>query len=366
MIKFIYPTDGDMITDAALKHTDDGAMLLEICVESDKAVVVNGVHARLAPDGRWKAEAAPYVDGTLCARCAGEEASIRVHYLPHAYGKYSLSVDDNIRFLADLTLQPRHSLFDHPYLALYKRMHERFGAKVRLNLFYRMDGITFAQYGAFDLSMMTDRYRSEFIEHSDWLHLAFHSLQETPAYPYRNASYEEMQRDMQRVEREIIRFAGEQTLERATTIHFGQCTAEGVRALREGGIRELMGFMELDRLGRPSVSYGLSVERVLQTQRYGFWKDEKSDMIYGKIDVVMNAHSPRRIVEILEKQHADHPMRGFVEIMIHEQYFYADYCNYEPDYEERIEEGCRWCQEHGYSGAFAEEVIEPGTWNRIR
>ena len=80
-------------------------------------------------------------------------------------------------------------------------------------------------------------------------------------------------------------------------------------------------------------------------------------MMYGKIDVVMNSHSPEKIVQILDKQKAEYPLRGFVEIMIHEQYFYRDYFNYEPDYEARIEAGCRWCREHGYEGAFAQDVI---------
>ena len=27
-------------------------------------------------------------------------------------------------------------MFDHPYLAMYRRLHEKFGLKVQLNLFY--------------------------------------------------------------------------------------------------------------------------------------------------------------------------------------------------------------------------------------
>ncbi len=356
-MKFVYPTDGDMLTSAAGRLTDEG-FYTEAAVQSDEEVFIGSAKAQRDESGLWKAQVMLRAgENLLTARTKNKEIGISVHYLPDAGKKYALSVDDNIWWLAELTLFPRESLFDHPYLAVYRRAHEKYGAKVRFNLFYRVEGRAAEKYGAFDLSMMTERYKAEFEKNSDWMHLAFHSFQESPNNPYKNASYEEVARDWQKVRREIIRFAGEKSLEYATTIHFGCCTPEGIRALRDGGIRALMGFMSLDRKGRPSVSYNLSVQRVLDTQRYGFWKDKESGMIYGKIDVVMNSYSPEKIWQILEREHREYPLRGFCEIMIHEQYFYRDYFNYESDYEERILAGCRWCHEQGYRSAFVEEVI---------
>ena len=357
-MKFVYPTDGDMLTDAAGRIAEDGALMIEVCVQAEECVEVDGISAQRQADGTWRAEIALRgAHHTIRAKGKKEEICATVYRLPNAAGKYALSVDDNIWWLAELTTHPRKSLFDHPYLAVYRRMHEKYGAKVRMNLFYRVNECDEARYGAFDLSQMTDRYREEFIENSDWLHLAFHSFKESPAYPYREASAEQVLEDWKRVEQEIIRFAGEEALERATTLHFGACTHAGIRALGENGIRMLMGFMELDRRGNPSVSYNLSVDEIYRTQRYGFRYDQENGMIYGKIDVVLNSHSPEKIVQILDKQKAEHPLRGFVEIMIHEQYFYKDYFNYEPDYEARIEAGCRWCHERGYVGAFAQDVL---------
>ena len=53
---------------------------------------------------------------------------------------FCFTVDDNIRFLKDLTEQKYTSIFDHPYLAMYKRLHDAFGLKVQLNLFYQTEG----------------------------------------------------------------------------------------------------------------------------------------------------------------------------------------------------------------------------------
>ena len=357
-IRFIYPTEGDMLTDAAGKRLTDGTLMTEAAVESAAEVWIQGHRAVKDADGLWRAPV--MLNGyetLLTAQAGGEEASVTVYRLPKAAGKYSLSVDDNIWWLAELTLKPRDSLFDHPYLAVYKRAHELYGAKVRFNLFYQVEGTAIDKYGPFNLSMMTDRYKEEFRANADWLHLAFHSLQESPAHPYREGTYEQVLHDCGAVHQEIIRFAGEQTLEHATTIHFGSCTKEGIRALQDLGMKELMAFMSLNKEGVPSVSYNMSVDQVLKSQRYGFWRDPEDGMIYGKIDVVMNSHSPEKIVEILEQERREHPQRGFVEIMIHEQYFYEDYAAYEPDYEERILAGCRWCHQQGLVGAFAEDVL---------
>ena len=51
---------------------------------------------------------------------------------------FSFTVDDNIRFLKELTQQRPADMFEHPYLAMYRRLHEQFGLKVQLNLLKQM------------------------------------------------------------------------------------------------------------------------------------------------------------------------------------------------------------------------------------
>ena len=45
---------------------------------------------------------------------------------------YCFTVDDNIRFLKELTEQKPESIFCHPYPALYRKLHEKYGLKVWL------------------------------------------------------------------------------------------------------------------------------------------------------------------------------------------------------------------------------------------
>lgn len=357
-IQFIYPTEGDMLTDRAGTLHPDGTLEIEVMAESDAPVFIGGSQAAPAGDGRWTARVLLKEDKTsLCASAGGDSAEITVYRLRKATGKYALSVDDNIWWLAELTQGDYPSIFDHPYLAVFKRAHDEFGAKVRFNLFYMVEGAATGKYGPFNLSLMTDRYKDEFRRNSDWLHFAFHSLQESPANPYREGTYAQLKADCTAVHREIIRFAGEDSLEWVTTVHFGCCSPDGILALRDLGMRGLMGYIALNRDGNPYVSYNLSAQKVLETQRYGFWRDPETGMVYGKINAVMNLYSPERVVEVLTEEADGHPLRGFVEIMIHEQYFHSDYSHYEPDFAERVMAGCRWCHEHGYEGTFAEDVI---------
>ena len=40
---------------------------------------------------------------------------------------FCFTVDDNIRFLWELSESECVSLFEHPYMAMYKRLHEKLG-----------------------------------------------------------------------------------------------------------------------------------------------------------------------------------------------------------------------------------------------
>ena len=97
--------------------------------------------------------------------------------------KFCFTVDDNIRFLKELSSGEYSSMFDHPYLALYKKLHEKYALCIQLNLFYECDG--------FDLSLMSERYRAEWEKNADWLKLSFHSRLGN-VRPYENSDYDEV------------------------------------------------------------------------------------------------------------------------------------------------------------------------------
>ncbi len=347
-MQFITPRDGQMLTDTAGERRGDAlAIDVALAAEPGRKIFINNrpaewrngaYHVSLELDG--------YRNTVEAIDSDGDSVKMGIYWIPQATHGFALSVDDNIWWLQDLTDNDYASLFDNPYLAVYKEAHDAYGVCVRFNLFCTTD-----RRGGFDLSGMTDRYREEFLANHDWLHLAFHADTEFPDEPYSETTYAKLKYDYDRINTEVRRFAG-YDLEHATTIHWGSGNRQAIRAIRSRGVHTLMGYMELEN-GRPFVSYYLTPEEIDLVCEFGFWKDHGEDMIFGRIDAVLNLYEPRGIIERLEECARRFPKKGYVEIMIHEQYFYPDYPAHKPDFRERIMTGCRWCVEHGYHPMFS-------------
>jgi hypothetical protein len=233
---------------------------------------------------------------------------------------------------------------------------------VHLNLFYAFDDKArslFAENPAyFDLSMMTDRYKDEFIANSDWLKLAFHSRSEFPDKPYEYADRKTVREDCIAVCREICRFAGKECISNSTTIHWGEANREVVRALRSLGFTSLTGYFWRNEDNVPIVSYYTEPELADHIGSRDFWMDTQEDMIFGRIDSVLNLGSLEEVMEEVRTAIEDPHRSGFISLMIHEQYFYPDYHVYQPDFEYKLYMSFSLLKERGYESVFFEDVID--------
>ena len=253
---------------------------------------------------------------------------------------FIFTVDDNIRFLKELTEGSYSSAFEHPYLAMYKRLHEKYGLRVQLNLFYEL--------GDFDLSQVTDRYREEFRSHSDWLKMSFHSRLEN-VRPYENSDYDEVFRDCQNLHRQILRFASAENLGRTTTLHYCLATPEGLRAMGDNGVIGLLGLYGTE--SSPKKSYQSTNEQGDRIRRGELVKE--GGISYGGIDIVLNLFSKDDILSEL-RYLLD---RELVKIMIHEQYFYPDYRKYQADFEEKLDAAFELLVKNNFESAFFEDIL---------
>ena len=363
-VRFAFPIDGDCVNERDGRKTDSGVIIPvkveapeghEIYICGEVAKFDGGIYVREISITESKT--------TLTAKDAtsGDEASITVFYMPSAVKKFRLSSDDNILFLQDLTKNKDvyKSVFENPYLAVYKKAHDLYGAAVHLNLFYLFDGEhkNFPErHEYFDLSMMTDKFRDEFRANSDWLRFSFHSLTENPPKPYQFATPEKILEDYDKVCREIIRFAGEECLSDTTTIHFGEANVECARALRAHGTTTLTGYFEHTPKGAPLVAYYAPDDLIDHVGERDFWYDTDEDILFGRIDLVLNSNTYDWVMEEMDKILASPTRSGFVSIMIHEQYFYEDYSSFRPDFSDRVLHPCRLLFENGYTGAHISEL----------
>ena len=250
--------------------------------------------------------------------------------------QYCFTVDDNLRCLQELSQGDYSSIFEYPYFAMYKRLHERFDLKVQLNLFY--------ENPKFNLSEMSDRFKDEWKSNSDWLKISFHSRLEN-FQPYIESGYDEVYEDCRAVHREIIRFAGEDSLAKTTTVHYCLTTAEGLAALKDNGVLGLLGLFG-------STSSYLRTPEQCDILRTGEVVRD-GGISYAMIDAVLNTLKKDEILPTLER----YKDGGFVRVMIHEQYFYPDYARYQPDFEEKLALAFDFFEKNGFKSIFFEERI---------
>ncbi|OGV66847.1 MAG: hypothetical protein A3K18_30370 [Lentisphaerae bacterium RIFOXYA12_64_32] len=344
-VRFTNPIDGAILNRHDGRETRDG---LQIVVHGrcpkGEPVTVNGNPADVK-GGEFRATVCLSARETvLRAACAESLDTVTVLYDRNSFKRYRFSLDDDIWFLRDIANGKPHSIFEHPYMALWRRLHQRYGTKVNCNIYYQCDG--------FNLSMMPDTYRGEWQDNADWFRLTFHALQNDPNEPYIRASYDEIGRDFDLVTNEILRFAGEASLNSFTTVHWGEATRDGCRALRDRGIRGLCGYFVLGQDARPHVSYYLDADHVRHLAGRDYWKDIGEDMIFIRHDIVINGVALDKIAAHMAAVAANPHQRDVMEVMIHEQYFYSDYRAYESDYAERCEATVRWLTENDYCPVF--------------
>ena len=355
---FIFPDDGVMLTPATGEKTDAGIRITaRVDASSGRKMTLCGVPMKDEGYGVYscKVELSSYKT-QLVARDeeSGEEKAIDVYFLKNAYKKYRFSLDDNIWFLQNLTENKGTyaSMFEDPYLAMLKKIHDAYGSKFHVNIYYETP-----RNGGFDLSRMTDKYKDEWRKNSDWLRLSFHANADAPARPYAHTDYEQAYRECERVHREILRFAGKDSLASVTTVHCGDCTTESARAFRDLGYRAFVSSYKKTESGIDIRMY-LDSEKCEILRKYGFFYDKEEDIIHFRYNGGIQHITPDAIADRFAQQETETPDYLFKDICLHEQYFYEEFYLHQNNYPEKLEQSARWLRDHGYEPTFMDELLE--------
>ena len=299
-------------------------------------------------------------------------------------------VDDVIWCLRDIARQKPKSVFDQPFLASLKKAHDMYGLKVQLNLFYRTD--SFYGYDEFCLADVTDAYKSEFEANSDWLKFAFHALEEFPDYPHVNATYDDTKMLFKKIEKEVLRFAGEKSFAYTVCPHWLPMSKAAVKALADCGVKLLdctTGEVS-EYNGDPfSLPYGHAM-RLLNNRQpetkvffrrsrdvaidrsicgYNHISFEVGEEMKGTDKILWNDEIGIYFKKFcstglnltpydeIEAEYAELCKMDYIGICDHEQYFYSDYLAYQPDYADKIYKMCQILTANGFEFICGEELL---------
>lgn len=300
-------------------------------------------------------------------------------------------IDDVIWLFRDLTRKQPASLFDNPFLHALKAAHDRYGLKVQLNVFYRTDFF----YGSdeFTLADMTDAYKAEWEAAADWLKLGFHAKQEFPDYPYINADYRDVKQDFDAIQKEVFRFAGEKSFANAVVTHWLPMSKEGCQALKDSGIkimsasygektayngdRSILPYghafrLEQNRKPETGIFIRKTNDKAITASLCGYnhVSEEKIMETDGTRKAVLDAETGMyfkkfcsgHVLNLIEKENIEAEFLPYLDkeyfcYATHEQYFYADYYAFQPDYAEKIMTAAELVAKKGYTHFFAEEMV---------
>ncbi|MET7000305.1 twin-arginine translocation signal domain-containing protein [Chitinophaga defluvii] len=348
-VQFISPIDGDML------HAGDGVVVnvkvapvaaekVNLSINNIPAKEENGVYS--ADITLKDFENKIRVKDTL----TGRKSTITVFYLRKLNHQYRLSIDDAIWFLKDIHLNAAvySSIFENSFMGLLRSLHETYGTKVHINLFYETDN--------FNLSQMTDKFKKEWKDNSDWIRLSVHAKAEFPDDPYMHADYGEMYRDCHAIRTQIARFAGKEVMDNTTTLHWGQVPVEVCRALRDEGYKIQVCDFNVDN-NLPPCSYYLDVPHRRHINKRFIWRDNREKIIFVKSSIIIDTVKLPLIKEFLDSYGENNITPPYVDLLVHEQYFYPFYKNYQIDYREKLTAAIEWAQQHNYTPCFISECI---------
>lgn len=381
--------DGDCLTKHDGRVEGDVLYIKAKVKAADNAVItINGIPAELdKSDYTFSAEIPLYTyRNTLYAVDSknGYRAEIVIYKMIDVEKKFYFTVDDTIVFLYDLTKNPEKypSIFDHHFLAPFKTAHEVYGAHVHLNLYYEFNEESARDFSEhkeyFNLSMMTDKYKSEFEANSDWLTFSAHANANYPDMPNRVLSPEFIGDAIRKVHKEVRRFAGEKSLVPLTTMHWGNGYVEQLRAFRENGYLIQCGSFRMVNndeayigyFGRDGISahirgagldaYSHKSDAADDNPGRDVWKDNKEDVIYSHTDMVLNNIKSIPTPEIenwIDAYLESHPTKEIMSLIIHEEYYYKDYRAYIPDCGERILKAIKYVYDLGFRAVALDKFL---------
>ena len=168
----------------------------------------------------------PYFCGLMFRDKTGVNVYSDLKYIDNNnYLKAHISCDDFNSILKEVAESEITSIWENPIFAFMKSMNAKYGAVFSLYLFTR--------YPNFDISNFPSIYKNELSRASNWLKFGFHCREDLH---YVNFTKDIVVQDYQECLNEIIRFAGEGSIDYMPRIHYYSLNRETVNELNSLGL----------------------------------------------------------------------------------------------------------------------------------
>ena len=364
---------GSVVNRFSGRETEKGLFLpVSGIADEDASVSVNGIPAEVT-GGTFTAEIPvkdKFTDVAMTAEnnCGRTTHAVRIVYDKASFKRYNFFFDDNSFFWTEIVRKKPASLFDQFYLAFLRRMHERYGTKFTLNLFYRND------HDFCELKSFPDCYRGEFRDNADWLRLSWHAYSEFPDRPYQNAPAEKVAADYDLIREEVCRFAGESSFIPPVAAHWSMLRPDGMAELVKRGVRVMVAQFLNPKTSLAEkqaeahlcdINYFVNLRECLYLARKKMLYDFAEKVLFLKGTLICNYWTPEEIVKIIDEESVQAGFTDILSLETHEQYTFPHYFNYLPDHMERVESAIRRATELGYAPVwFAEGFLGNPAWER--
>jgi ABC-type uncharacterized transport system substrate-binding protein len=214
-------------------------------------------------------------------------------------GQIHFSIDDVISVCEDITVTNRESIIDNEMLGFFKECHDMYGAKFSLYCYYESED--------FNLGMVLDKYKEEFMENADWLMFGFHYKDgKEPT----EISAEEIIRDYNQLTSELIRITGST----CTTVRLSyfKGSYEVCSALKEQGIQCLL-TADDDRL-----SYYFDEDTNLYINKNDSWYDDSNGLNFVSTDLRLDNRNSAEVYYKLIEISEDEAQNKIIAVFAHE------------------------------------------------
>lgn len=278
------------------------------------------------------------------------EIRTRPVWVKNSYKRFRCYIDDHSFFFRDILKKGYKSIFDCFYLSKLRQLHRDFGVKINLNCFNTTPERDFS------LSMFPDKYKSEFEDNAHWLRLAFHSENEFPNIPYKDATPEKLAADFDLVAKELRRIAGS-AYTVGLQIHWADVPPSCYKVLADRGVKMLP-----TRGRRPNSPKRKICDYHLPDNILNYLCDNQGWMHFETGLIFYDGSTGTREWTPVDKAAAsilgriEVPRKShLINIAGHEQYWWPFYKNYVPDNYERYATAFRFVLDRGYKPIWIED-----------